>query len=126
MKPYKWKGRRGGMSKYPVISKNGNHYLVDIYEQCGIFGYSWGADVYIRNPKSLTFFNRKKFIKVYNWEKIVRYYEMHVLQSIRYKYITTAIYAVNEYEKSIQDKIDERKFIKTEKDKWCLWDGVIK
>lgn len=109
------------MDKYPVISKNGNRYLVDVYEKywtCG--NYSWGADVFIKNPKPLNIFNRKKFIKVYEWRTYCNYDEWV------YKYVETAIRAVEDYEKTIQDKIDRENFVKSEEEKWNLWDGVIK
>jgi hypothetical protein len=107
------------INKYPITSVNGNEYLVDIYSKyysCGL--YDWCADVYIKNSKPKTFY-RKEFIKVCKWSVCWDY------DKWEYRYKDTAIEAVECYEKTIQEKIDHKVFIKIEEEKWNLWDGII-
>lgn len=110
------------MQKYPIISKHGNKYLVKVYSKYMSSSLKvWCADVYVKNLKPKTLFNRKEFIKIYQWESSIDNYTRW-----RYKYKDTAIMVVENYELSIQDKIRYETFKMIEEEKWEMWNGVIK
>lgn len=105
-----------GLSKYPVITEEGN-YRVDINKSHIAFGmYCWIVYVYVKNDKK-TFFNRKEFTRVYEYETGWCSFEEHAVNLVG-----LAEKAVRTYEEEVV--IFNRNFDASIK-KFEKWDGNL-
>lgn len=109
------------LSKFPVISKNNNEYLIDIKDShvaCGM--YQWKVDIYKRYKYTSWFTKeeKEKFKLLYVWNSGWNHYDDW---DGRFKEL--AIMVVNEYEKSIQDKLEQEKRHAESLEEFNNWDG---
>lgn len=104
--------------KYPIVTADGNSYMVKVYTVDHSLGTRWQADVLIKTRDKFLFV-KERFEKVHEWQG----WNFH---NWNYKYVAIAKAAIEEYE-AIQDHeqtISMKK--KIEEKAWIDWNGVIK
>lgn len=104
------------LNKYPVISENGNTYLVSIWEDNHGF---YVVDIYV---EKVGLFGKKKFKQV-NGGFYENYYE---IEKWNYDLVTMAQHEVRKYEKKIASQIRHQKKLNNAFKEFKEWDGVIK
>lgn len=106
-----------GLSKYPVTTLEGT-YFVEVKKDYVCLGmYRWIVNIYVKNEKR-TFFNRKEFIRIYEYETGWSKYREYALDLVG-----LAKKAVLHYEEEV---IQFNRNVKASIEQFEKWDGVIK
>lgn len=101
------------MKKFPVVSENGNEYLVDIYKDTfGVY-----CEVFVRERR---WFGLKKFRRVAGGI----YDGWYDLGNWDYDFIKIAKYAVKKHEDNVEIKLSRKRREAEGIEKFIEWDGV--
>lgn len=106
-----------GLSKFPVTTNEGIYYVEVVQDHVAFSIYRWVVNIYVRNEKR-SFFKRKEFVKVYEYETGWSKYREYALDLVG-----LAEQAVLHYEEEVI--IFNRNFDKSV-ERFENWDGVIK